>query len=186
MEDIKIVQLYWNRDQNAIIHTAKKYGKYCTAIAKNILGNTEDAEECVNDTYMQTWNAIPSNRPERLSVFIGKITRNLSFNRYKKSHAVKRGGSEIPAILDELGECVSGVDNIEESVEFAELVEIINTFLETVPSEKRNIFIRRYWYSDSVAAIAKAYGMKANTVSMILNRLRGKLRDYLLERGYTV
>ena len=113
MEDSKIVQLYWDRSPDAISQTAKKYGKYCTSIARNILGNHEDAEECVNDMYMRAWNSMPDHRPSVLSTYLGKITRNLAFNQYKREHADKRGGSEISAILDELGECVSGKENVE-------------------------------------------------------------------------
>ena len=186
MEDSKIVQLYWNRDQSAIAHTAKKYGKYCTKIAKNILGNEEDAEECVNDTYMKAWNSMPDHRPEILSTFLGKITRNLSFNRYKHNHAEKRGGGEIPIVLDELNECVSGTANIEQEIEYQELVMAINEFLATLSADKRVMFVCRYWYADSVSDIAKQYGVRENTVSMTLLRLRRKLEKYLKERGFDV
>ena len=108
MDDAKIVQLYFDRDEQAIPATADKYGNYCTSIAKNILGNHEDAEECVNDTYLNTWNAIPPHRPKMLSTFLGKIVRNLAFNRYKHNTADKRGGGEITSVLDELANCVSG------------------------------------------------------------------------------
>lgn len=186
MEDNEIIQLYWARDQMAIEHTARKYGSYCRAIAKNILGNAEDAEECVNDTYMSAWSAIPPQRPKLLSAFIVKITRNISFNKYRMKRADKRGGGEIPAILDELSECVSGSDNIEEKIEYKELVKAVNDFLGTLSSDKRNIFVRRYWYSDSVANIAKRYEMKENAVSMLLGRLRIKLREYITARGFDI
>lgn len=186
MEDASIVQLYWDRNQQALTETATKYGKYCTSIARNILGNHQDAEECVNDTYMNAWNSIPPHRPGMLSTFLGKITRNLSFNRYKHNHADKRGGSEIAAVLDELGECVSGTNNIEQEIEYKELVKTIDSFLDSLSTEKRNIFVCRYWYTDSVTDIAKQFNMKENTVSMTLSRLRLKLRDYLIERGYEI
>lgn len=184
MDDIRIVQLYWDRDQKAITETAAKYGNYCTFIAKNILGNKEDAEECVNDTYMKAWNAMPPHRPDMLSTFLGKITRNLSFNRYKHNHADKRGGGELSAVLDELSECVSGKNNIEQEIEYKELVKSIDSFLDTLSLEKRSIFICRYWYTDSVAEIARQFDMRENTVSMILSRIRTKLQKYLIERGY--
>lgn len=186
MEDHKIIQLYWDRDPEAITYTDEKYGNYCTAIAKNILGSMEDAEECVNDTYMNAWNAIPPHRPNVLSAFLGKLTRNLSFNRYKADRARKRGGSQIPAILDELSECVSGKEDVEAEIEYRELVKEMNDFLAALPKKKRSIFICRYWYSDSIADIAKSFGMKEGAVSMTLNRLRMKLRDYLTERGFEV
>lgn len=184
MEDSEIVQLYWDRDQNAISQTANKYGNYCASIAKNILGNNEDAEECVNDTYMKAWNSMPEHRPKMLSTFLGKITRNVAFNRYKLNHANKRGGCEIPAILDELNECVSGGNNVEQELEYHELVKAIDMFLDTLSIKKRNIFICRYWYSESISDIAKQYGMRENTVSMTLNRLRAKLQKYLSKRGF--
>ena len=117
MEDAKIVQLYWDRNELAIPVTADKYGSYCASIANNILDSREDAEECVNDTYLNTWNSIPPNRPNILSTYLGKITRNLSFDRFRHRHADKRGGGEIELVLDELGECVSGADTVEQEVE---------------------------------------------------------------------
>ena len=183
MEDAAIVQLYWDRDQKAISETATKYGSYCTSIAKNILGNNEDAEECVNDTYMSAWNSMPPHRPNMLSAFLGKITRNLSFNRYKHYKADKRGGNEIVTVLDELSECVSGKDNIEQEIEYKELVQSIDSFLDTLSADKRSIFICRYWYTDSISEIAKQFNMRENTVSMTLNHIRLKLQKYLTERG---
>ncbi len=184
MDDVKIVQLYWDRDERAISVTADKYGNYCLSIARNILGRKEDAEECVNDTYMGAWNAIPPHRPAVLSAFLGKITRNLSFNRYKHNIADKRGGGELPAVLEELSNLVSGRDDVEQILDQKELAKAIGDFLDTLPPKKRNILVRRYWYTDSVTEIAARYGMKAGAVSMALNRLRQKLRDYLLERGF--
>ena len=186
MNDKDIIQLYLNRDQRALSATAKKYGKYCTSIAKNILGNNEDAEECVNDTYLSTWNSIPPTIPTILSAFLGKITRNLAFNKYKHNHVMKRGNGEIAVVLDELAECVSGVDDVEQEIDRRELVATINSFLETLPPKKRNIFICRYWYSDSVSSIARRYEMTESNVSVTLNRLRSKLKEYLSERGLCI
>lgn len=184
MDDAKIVQLYFDRDEQAIPATADKYGNYCTSIAKNILGNHEDAEECVNDTYLNTWNSIPPHRPKMLSTFLGKIVRNLAFNRYKHNTADKRGGGEITAVLDELASCVSGNDDVEQAYEHKELVATINDFLSTLSMEQRNIFVCRYWYTDSIYDIAARYDMTYAAVSMILSRLRTKLHNYLTERGY--
>lgn len=186
MEDARIVQLYWDRDQQAIPATAEKYGSYCTAIAGNILGSREDAEECVNDTYLNTWNAIPPHRPKVLSAFLGKIVRNLAFNKYKHNTAGKRGGGEIPAVLEELAECVSGKDDVEQTYEYRELVAAINGFLAMLPAEKRNIFVCRYWYADSIAEIAARYGSTNTAVAMTLSRTRNGLRRYLIERGYSL
>ncbi len=184
MEDEQILQLYFDRDEEAIPATAEKYGNYCTTIARNILATYEDAEECVNDTYLQTWNAIPPHRPNILSAFLGKITRNLAFNRYKHSTADKRGGGELPLVLEELAGCVSGREDVEQAFDYKILVESINGFLATLSDEKRNIFVCRYFYTDSIEDLAKAYGMTYSGVSMTLSRLRTKLRTYLIKRGY--
>lgn len=184
MEDEKIVQLYWERREEAIPETAKKYGTYCGRIAHNILGNAEDAEECVNDTYLQAWKAMPPHRPGVLSTFLGKITRNLSFNRYQWLRAEKRGGGELPLVLDELAEIVSGQEDIKREMDRRELLQVIQTFLNQLPKKKRSIFLCRYWYNDSVKAIAERWGMKETAASMTLSRLRLQLREQLRERGF--
>ena len=184
MDDSKIVQLYWDRDEQAIPATSDKYGTYCIPIAQNILGNQEDAEECVNDTYLNAWNAMPPHRPKILSVFLGKITRNLSLNRYKQNTAGKRGGREVPVVLDEIAELVSDTGSVEQEVDRKELVKAIDAFLDRLPTDKRSIFICRYWYFDSVSKIAARFGMTENHVSVTLNRLRVKLHNDLLERGF--
>ena len=186
MEDAKIVQLYLDRNEQAIPETADKYGNYCTAIAKNILGNREDAEECVNHTYLNTWNTIPPHKPKLLSTFLGKIVRNLAFNRYKYNTAEKRGGGVTAVILDELAECVSGSDDVEQAYEKKELIATINAFLGALSPIKRKIFVRRYWYADDISDIATRFDMSYSAVVMTLNRLRVKLREYLIERGYEV
>ena len=184
MDDSKIVQLYWDRDEQAIPATSDKYGTYCISIAQNILGNQEDAEGCVNDTYMSAWNSMPPHRPKILSVFLGKITRNLSLNRYKQNTAGKRGGREVPVVLDEIAELVSDTGSVEQEVDRKELVKAIDAFLDRLPTDKRSIFICRYWYFDSVSKIAARFGMTENHVSVTLNRLRVKLHNDLLERGF--
>ena len=184
MEDREIVNLYWERNSNAIKETASKYGGYCKMIAENILGNNEDAEECVNDTYLNTWNSIPPSRPNVLSTYLGKITRNLSFDKFRHTHADKRGGGEIEVVLEELGECVSGADSVEQEIEKEELVREINNFLDTLSQKKCNIFLCRYWYAIPVSEIATRFGMSEGNVSVTLNRIRGKLKIYLIERGY--
>lgn len=186
LDDDRIVQLYWDRDEYAITATAEKYQAYCAAIAQNILGNTQDAEECVNDTYLHAWNAMPPHRPARLPVFLGKITRNLSINRYKQNRAGKRGNGEIAAVLDELAQVVSGKEDVEQEVDSQELAQAIDAFLVQLSPRKRNIFILRYWYTESISAIAARYGMKKGAVSMTLNRLRHKLQKELLERGFSL
>lgn len=184
MKDDEIIRLYWDREEQAIRATAEKYGHYCKAIAKNILDSEEDAEECVNDTYLNAWNAMPTHWPERLAAFLGKITRNLSFNRYQRSRAEKRGGGEIALILEELGDCVSGADTVEQAVDRKELERAVNAFVRGLSPKKRNLFVRRYWYADPVAKIAADSGMLPATVSKALERTRKQLKSYLEERGF--
>ena len=184
MEDTEIVRLYWERNEQAIPATAEKYGSYCTSIANNILGNSEDAEECVNDTYLKAWNAIPPQRPSILSAFLGTITRNLSFNRYKYNTAGRRGGGETAVVLEEIAQLVSGTDGVEQEIDRRELIRTIDDFLASLPAHKRKIFVCRYWYFDQVSEIAAQAGMTENHVSVTLSRLRGQLRRYLTERGF--
>lgn len=186
MEDKKIVELYWQRNEAAITETSAKYGNYCTAIAMNILDIIEDAEECVNDTYVNAWNSMPPHKPNVLKTFLGRITRNLSFNRYKHDRAEKRGGGEVEVVLSELGECVSGASSVEDELKRRELAKAIDDFLDSLSEKKRDIFVLRYWYSESVSKIAKQFNMKEGAVSMILNRLRADLRGYLYERGFEI
>ena len=148
MDDNGIIRLYWERDSQAIKATSEKYGHYCKTIARNILNSEEDAEECVNDTYLCAWNSMPPHWPEQLSTYLGKLTRNLAFNRYKRSHAGKRSGGETALILDELAGCVSDIDDVEQTVDRQELIEAVNSFVRSLPAGKRNLFVRRYWYAD--------------------------------------
>ena len=185
MEDDKIVQLYWDRNEAAITATSDKYGTYCQTIANNILGSREDAQECVNDTYLQAWNTIPPYRPHILSTFLGKITRNLSINLYKKNKREKRGGGQIALAIDELNEIIAD-KNSEAEFDRAELSAAINEFLAMLPEEKCKILVCRYWYAYSIAEIAERFRMKENTVSVTLNRLRQKMREHLIERGFVL
>ena len=184
MEDRDIVQLYWDRDPDAIPETARKYGAYCRAIAVNVLGSPEDAEECVNDTYLRAWNAMPPARPRFLSAFLGRITRNLSFDRFAYRRAEKRGGGELPLVLEELSRCIPAPGGTEEAVEGRLLAAAIDEFLGGLPPEKQALFLRRYFFTEPVSAIARRYGMREGAVSMALHRLREALRRYLEERGF--
>lgn len=186
MNDREIIQLYWDRNDRAIEMTSEKYGHYCKTIAKNILGSEEDAEECVNDTYLNAWNAMPTHWPERLAAFLGKLARNLSFNRYKRNRAQKRGDGEILLVLDELADCVSGTDNVEQTIDRQELIKAVNEFVNSLSQRKRTIFVRRYWYADAVSEIAKDYAMPQGNVSKALERMRTQLKAYLTERGFEV
>ena len=186
MDDKQIVDLYWARSEKAIEETEHKFGSYCRTVSYNILANTADAEECVNDTWLHTWNAIPPQRPSVLSSFLGRITRNLALHIFRREHAEKRGGGETALVFEELSECVSGRDRIEQAIDEKELQRAINDFLSALPVKKRKIFVRRYWYAESVAQIAARMDMTENRVSVILHRLRAALRSFLEERGFDV
>ncbi len=186
MEDSEIVALYWARDQRAITESADKYGAYCASVARNILESPEDAEECVSDTWFRAWNAMPPQRPSLLSAFFGRITRNLAFDRYRSRSAAKRGGVGAALMLEELGDCVSGKDDVQQRLDMQELTDDLNAFLRSLPPEKRRLFLRRYFYADSLAEIAKRFGRKENQVAVSLHRLRKELRAYLEERGHEV
>lgn len=183
MKDEEILDLYFDRDESAIEQTQQRYGKYCYSIAIHILHDNEDADECVNDTWMRAWNSIPPNRPDHLNIFLGTITRNISFDRWKKKKAAKRGNGEIELELDELSECIPSGSSVEAEVEAKELTEMINQFLHTLSEKDCNIFLRRYWYSEEYGEIAERYDMKLNSVKSSLFRSRGKLKDFLEARG---
>lgn len=183
MEDVEIVELYWQRSENAITETANKYGKYCGCIARNILHNAEDAEECVNDTYMKAWNAIPPKRPERLSTFLGKITRNLAINSYERLTAEKRGGGQLEFALDELSECIPSSDRVENMLENEALAEALNRFLSEQKKELRVVFMRRYWYLCKINEIASDLGYSESKVKMMLLRSRNDLKRLLEKEG---
>ena len=186
MSDIEIVRLLFDRDEEGIKAAVRKYKSYCMKIAENITGSREDAEECVNDAFLKAWELIPPNRPEMLSTFLGKLTRNVAINRRKMNTAEKRGRGEAALVLEELSETVKGNEDVEREFDRQELSREINAFLETLPEHKRNIFISRYWYCDSVKNIAAEWGMSRTSVSVMLHRLREKLREYLRKRGYDV
>ncbi|MCM1188309.1 MAG: sigma-70 family RNA polymerase sigma factor [bacterium] len=184
MEDRQIVELYWQKNTAAISETADKYGAYCFTIAENILQNAEDSEECVNDTWLHAWNTMPPKRPNALRMFLAKITRNLSFNRFHAKNAKKRGGGEITLVLDELSECLAGGMNVEAAYEAAELEECIRRFVRALPERDRNVFVRRYFFTEPAAAIAKRYGLTGNNVTVILSRTRKKLKQELTKEGF--
>lgn len=176
MEDIEIIELFNSRNQKAISKTAEKYGKYCYNISYNILANSEDSEECVNDTYMKVWQSVPPDYPRVFSAYLGRITRNLSLDKYRRQRTEKRGGSTVNIIFDELENCLPAKNNTTDEVE---LTELINSFLKTLPEDKRRIFVRRYWYFSSVKEIAEFYGISESKVKMTLSRTREKFRRFL-------
>jgi RNA polymerase sigma-70 factor (ECF subfamily) len=184
VDDKSIVDLYFSRDQEAITQTDKKYGHYCYRIAYNILTNKEDAEESVSDTYVAAWRAIPPRRPSVLSTFLGKITRHIAIDRWRERNASKRGGGEVPLALEELQDCVAGMQNVEMDYERKEIIKAYVKFLDALPVTERRVFLCRYWYVDSVEAIADKFGFSQSKVKTMLHRTRAKLRKQLAEEGY--
>lgn len=183
MDDSDIIELYWARQEQALVETDRKYGAYCRSIAQNILKNPADSEECVNDTYMRAWNTIPPQRPTILQVFLGTITRNLSVNRFRANHTLKRGGGQLTMALEELEFCLPAADTVERQVESAELGRLIDAFLRGLPERDRYIFIRRYWYVDSIRDIARKLHMSEGTVKSNLFRTRQKMKELLGREG---
>lgn len=183
MTDEKILELYFKRNEIAIEETSKKYGAYCYQIANNILNCKEDSEECINDTWLKAWGAIPPAYPQSLKLYLAKIVRNLSFNKYKAKYTNKRGNGEIALILDEL-EGIIGQQSVEDTYIAEELQTSINQFVHTLPEREGNIFIRRYFYADSIRDISKRYQISENHVRVMLNRARNKLKVRLEKEGY--
>lgn len=179
MKDEEIIALFCERDEKAITSTAEKYGSYCHSISYNILHSNEDAEECVNDTYLGAWKSIPPQNPNCLATYLGKITRNLSLNRFKHYTAEKRGLGQTELVLSELEDCIPTETNVGQIVEETVLVKAINDFLYSQPERKRNIFIRRYWYLYSIRDIADAYFMSESKVTSLLFRMRNELKFHL-------
>jgi RNA polymerase sigma-70 factor (ECF subfamily) len=178
MDDAKIIELFFDRSEDAIAETAKKYGRLCQYIALNILSNNEDSEECVNDTYLGVWNAIPPQRPNIFSAFIGKITRNLALKKYEYISAEKRN-PDVTCSLTELEDCVSGRDYIENELENAHIEKAISDFLWLQGEEKRTVFIRRYWYFEPIESISGRCGFSKSKVTSMLYHTRQKLKIYL-------
>ena len=174
MEDYQIVDLYWERKERAIAETEKKYGKMLHSISYSLLSSHEDAEECVNDTYLGAWNTMPSARPLYLGPFLSKITRRLSIDRWRREHREKRGG--VAGVVEELTECIPDGNTPAEEYERGRLREALNAFLRTLPEEKRAIFVRRYFYAQEIRVIAKEIGVSEANVKIVLHRLREQLK----------
>ncbi len=185
MEDREIIELYWRRSERAIACSEEKYGAYCRAVARQILRSLEDTEECVSDTWLAAWNAMPPHRPAVLRTFLGRLTRNLAVNRRIYDGAQKRGGGEVSLALDELRECAGG-DTAEEAFEAAELGRLIDRFLRGLSASECNLFLRRYWYLDSIDMLAARYGLRPGAVKTRLHRTREKLRTFLRKEGYAL
>lgn len=184
MTDEQIIQFFQDRDERAIVEIDKKYGRYCTHIASKILDDSSDVEECLNDTWMNVWNAIPPARPEHLRIFLASIVRNNSFSRYRNLTAQKRGGGEIATVLDELEDCIADGSDVESEFLAEELKRTINQFVRDLPVRDSNFFVRRYYYADSIKDIAAKYGVSETTVKTVLFRVRNKLKAHLMKEGY--
>ena len=181
MEDKRIVALYWERDEQALKETRQAYHRYLTRIARNILPTEQDTEECVNDVYLRAWNAIPPHRPARLSTFLGKITRRLALDRYAALTADKRGGGTTAALLEEWRDALPDTDG--DPTDDLAIRDALNRFLRQLPAEKRRVFIRRYWYGDTIATIAADRHATESAVKMTLSRIRGELKTFLEKEG---
>lgn len=183
MNDEQIVELYWNRNENAIVETSNKYSRLCKTIAMNILGDLADAEECENDTYLALWNASPSTRPNCFSAFLSTVVRNKALDQYKRK---KRRSRECELIVSELEECAFYISSAEENFEERQIYQYINSFLREQKQETRVIFVRRYWYADPVASIAQRMGYTEGKVKTVLFRTRKKLGEYLAGYGVAI
>ena len=183
MEDTKIIELFFSRDENALLQASAKYGAYCSSIAFNVLGNTEDAGECMNDTLLRAWNSIPPQKPENLKAYLGRIARNLAIDRYDKLTAEKRGGGQYELAIDELAECIA---DTKDHTGMSDLSEIVNDFLKKQEKDKRVIFVKRYFYLDPVKKIAKDLSISESNVKTTLFRLRNALKEELSKEGINI
>ena len=186
MTDLQIIELYWNRSEDAITQTNQKYGAYCFTVANTILSDAQDAEECVSDTWLKAWLAIPPQRPDKLKLFLAKITRNLSVDRLKARLAQKRGGGEAELVLEELDQCIPTSMDTEQAYSMKELGRFINQFVRALPEREGNLFIRRYFYGEAVETIALRYHIKPHNAAVILSRVRLKLKRHLEQEGFCI
>lgn len=183
MDDRRIIELFFARDEKALAECESVYGKYCESIAKNILGSDEDAEEVFNDTLLRAWNSIPPEKPRSLKVYLGTLARNLSFDRYRKMTAEKRGGCEVAFCLEEAEEFLADTSD---EYEKSDLTALLNAFLHSLPERECDIFVRRYYYCDATDEIARRFALKEANVLVILSRTRKKLKEALKKGGYTL
>lgn len=183
MDDNDIIELFWKRNELALSETAVKYGNYCYKIAYNILANSEDADESVNDTYLGAWNSIPPYRPTVLATFIGKITRRVALKKWRDKSTQKRGNGEIPLVIDELSNLIPATSNVEDIMQAEELSKIINAFVVGLPPAERRVFVCRYWYIDTITDISKQFGFSKSKVKSMLYRTREKLLIHLRMEG---
>ena len=185
MNDLEIIEMYWHRDEDAIRETAHKYGGFCYSLAMNILSVSEDAEECVNDTYQKAWNAIPPEKPHAFRAWLGRIVRNLSINRWHQHRAKKRYAG-VEQMLSELGDCIPDAQTTEEIIENKELSQIISDWLDSLPTQDRNLFVRRYWNGEPLEQLARMCHTPSNKLAGRMFRLRKRLQAYLTEREVSI
>lgn len=186
MNDEQIIDLFWERSELAIQESNNKYGNYCHRIALNILNNLEDSEECVNDTFLQAWNSIPPQKPEILKCFLGKISRNLALNKYKYNTAHKRSLHHLDALLQELSGCLPVYEDPAQLAEDSYIVDCLNRFLGLQKEKTRKMFVRRYWYMDSIKVIANDFGVSESGVKMCLMRTKASLKEFLEKEGVAI
>lgn len=186
MEDHEIIQHFWERDESAIRETLQKFGSYCRSIARGILNNHEDSEDCVNEALMRAWEAIPPKKPQSLCAFLGRITKNIALDRIRASHSEKRGGGELALVYEELDEIIADARSVEDDTERREMMSEISRFLRKSKENDRRAFVLRYWYCRSVDEISRELGIKEENVYVILSRTRVRLRDHLRKEGYDV
>lgn len=186
MEDQQIIALFFRRSEEAVTAASQKYGAYCRSVVTNILPSQEDAEECLNDTWLSAWDSIPPNRPQRLGVYLARIARNTALNRRKELTAQKRGGGAVDAVLEELHECISSGTAVDDALDELVLRDAINGFLRSQTEQKRAVFIRRYWAMEPINDIAKALGLRRGQTATILYRMRQDLKKHLEKEGITL
>lgn len=184
MEDQQIIELFLRRNEDAVAQTEQKYTKYCRSIAVHILESSEDADEVLNDTWLAVWNAIPPHMPECLKTFLGRLTRNISLKRIRSEKAIKRGAAEVRVVFEEVEEWLQSSQDIEQEISEQALADAINAFLETISETERNVFVRRYWYMQSISEIAAYHGFSESKVKSMLLRIRKKLYARLKEENY--
>ena len=185
LDDRKIIELFFERSEQAIVELSNKYGSVCTKVAFNILNNKQDTEECVNDTYLGTWNTVPPQNPNPLLSYVCRIVRNLAIKRYHANTAAKRN-SIYDVALDELENCFPSVASVEYEFSAMETARMIDAFLETLDQKNRIMFVRRYWHSDSIDDLAKLFYTSNHNISVRLSRTREKLKKYLIKEGVTL
>lgn len=183
-DDTEMIRRFNERDESVLKDVSRKYGGYCSSIARNILGNEQAAEECVNDTLMRLWESIPPAKPSYFPAYVGKIVRNIAINSARHEAALKRGGGEIDAILDEAEEMISSGDNVEQTAQRHEIMAMVNEWLGTLPAKKRAVFVLRFWHCKGVSEIAQCVGMSAANIENVLKRERKKLVEFMSKRGF--